>query len=402
MKKIAFTLMSALLTLAGHAQRTETEVLRVDTVGVDYKTRYTSDFGSNFYIQASFAGRILNGEEDSHLKFGDRLEPGFQFAVGKKLYPAFGVRLSAGGARLTGWNSGKPGVYPGRDSWLTSGIDPVKQYWESQGVDTENGYRQEISYWEVNADFLVDLVNAFNKYKRFDNRWGLDAYLGMGLYHGTKWHGMPLMNKVSLRLGAIGLFNITPRLALNLEYTAAFLDATFDGEVGKGSRIDNYMSGFVGLTYRIGRQGFRVERLISPESYAELNNRITTIRRRVEEESRRPDVIQVVEVAGVRNLLVPSVVFFQGKDRFNEELQMVNIFKMAKFMSENPEVDITVIGNTAGSDKDLSRKRAERVKDILVNRYSIAPRRLTVTVQDLRNHADAQGEFNSVNFSITQ
>ena len=224
----------------------------------------------------------------------------------------------------------------------------------------------------------------------------------MGLVHGTKWHGMPLSNKVSFRFGAIGTFNITSRLGVNIEATGALLDATFDGEVGKGRQIDSYFSGFVGLTYRIGKQGFRVERLITPESYAALNNRITKIRRQVEEESTRPDVIQVVEMAGVKNLLVPSVVFDSGKLTFNEELQMVNIFKLAKFMTENPELNIRVIGNVAGSDKDLARKRAEKVKDILVNRYSVSPARLSVTVDDLRNHTDAEGLMNSVNFMIAQ
>ena len=81
---------------------------------------------------------------------------------------------------------------------------------------------------------------------------------------------------------------------------------------------------------------------------------------------------------------------------------MVNIFKLAKFMTENPELNIRVIGNVAGSDKDLARKRAEKVKDILVNRYSVSPARLSVTVDDLRNHTDAEGLMNSVNFMIAQ
>ena len=67
MKKIAITIFVALLALSAHAQRTETEVLRIDTLDVSYKTRYTSSFWSNFYIQGAFAARMFCGEEDYHL-----------------------------------------------------------------------------------------------------------------------------------------------------------------------------------------------------------------------------------------------------------------------------------------------------------------------------------------------
>ncbi|MEI3118343.1 MAG: hypothetical protein V8T12_05545 [Parabacteroides johnsonii] len=59
--------------------------------------------------------------------------------------------------------------------------------------------------------------------------------------------------------------------------------ATFDGEIGKGNQFDTFFSGLVGLKWRIGKQGFRVVRLIPSDQYAALNNGVTKIRRELTE-----------------------------------------------------------------------------------------------------------------------
>lgn len=96
MKKILALAVLALgcTTVKLHAQQQEIErTVRMDTLKVDYKTRYTAPFWSNFYIEADFAGRMLMGEDDSQLSFGKRLKPGFSLTVGKWFHPDFGVRL---------------------------------------------------------------------------------------------------------------------------------------------------------------------------------------------------------------------------------------------------------------------------------------------------------------------
>lgn len=257
MKKIIATFIVGCITLAAYAQqqhrRVETAV-RYDSINVDYLTRHTSSFWDNFYIQGSLAGRILCAEEDGKMNFGDRLQPGFQLAVGKKLFPSFGVRLSGGGMRLEGWNTGKPGIYKGYANWLGNGVDPLKEYYKQQGIPTDDGYKQQIKYYEVNADFVVDLYNVFHKYKRFDRPWDYEAYMGVGFLHMCRWRGMTANSKISFRLGAMVTYNLTSRLGINLELAGAITDATFDGEIGKGNQVDSYFSGLIGLRWRVGRQ----------------------------------------------------------------------------------------------------------------------------------------------------
>ena len=191
------------------AQKKEVDkTVKMDTIHVDYKTRYTSSFWDNFYVEADFAGRMLMGAEDTHLSFGDRLKPGFSVSVGKWFHPDFAVRLNFAGSRLKGWNSGPTGIYAYNDGWVED-FDPVQEYWNNKGVDTKNGYQQDIKYYELNADFLFDLYNIFTANKRLDRKWTAQGYVGVGMLRAAKYHGMEDNVKVGLRLGLIGNYNIT-------------------------------------------------------------------------------------------------------------------------------------------------------------------------------------------------
>ena len=174
MKRIAILILLAVWCglSASYAQdeniRTEvSKTIKLDTVEVDYKTRYTSSFVDNFFIEADFAGRMLMGSDDSGLSFGKRMRPGFSVTVGKWFHPDFAVRLNFGGNSLRGWSSGATGIYNVNNDWV-EGYDPVEEYWKAQGVDTRNGYKQDMKYYELNADFLFDLYNVFHSAKRLD------------------------------------------------------------------------------------------------------------------------------------------------------------------------------------------------------------------------------------------
>ena len=226
-------------------------IVKEDTIWVDYKTRYTSSFWDNFYVEADFAGRMLMGAEDTHLSFGSRLKPGFGITVGKWFHPDFGVRLNFGGARLKGWNSGPTGIYAYDDGWV-EGFDPVQEYWKGQGVDTQNGYRQDIKYYELNADFLFDLYNVFTSHNRLNRKWTAQGYVGVGMLRAAKYHGMEDNVKVGLRVGLIGNYHITDRLGLHLSVGSEITDANFTGELGKGNKFSGILNGTIGLSYRIG------------------------------------------------------------------------------------------------------------------------------------------------------
>lgn len=372
--------------------------IKEDTIWVDYKTRYTSSFWDNFYVEADFAGRMLMGAEDTHLSFGSRLKPGFGITVGKWFHPDFGVRLNFGGARLKGWNSGPTGLYAYDDGWV-EGFDPVQEYWKGQGVDTQNGYRQDIKYYELNADFLFDLYNVFTSRNRLNRRWTAQGYVGVGMLRAAKYHGMEDNVKVGLRVGLIGNYNITDRLGLHLSVGSEITDANFTGELGKGNKFSGILSGTVGLSYRIGHQGYKVVRLVPQRQLAALNNAISLIRT---EQTVTGDTIVMKERMATGSLLIPSVVFYPGKNEFNEELQMVNIFRIARYMMRYKDTKIAIVGNTGGTDSRLARRRAEKVRDLLVNKYGIFPQRMEIRTYDVNAKYGVTGYEQSVNFTVIE
>lgn len=402
MKKIVATIMIAVLGGFSGLQAQNKEVdktVKMDTIHVDYKTRYTAPFWSNFYIEADFAGRMLMGADDASLSFGDRLKPGFSVTVGKWFHPDFAVRLNFAGSRLKGWNSGPTGIYAQNDDWV-EGVDPVQEYWNSQGVDTKNGYRQDIKYYELNADFLFDLYNVFTSNKRLDRKWTAQGYVGIGMLRAAKYHGMEDNVKVGLRLGLIGNYNITDRLGAHLTIGGEITDANFTGELGKGDKFAGILSGTVGLSYRIGRQGYKVVRLVPQEQLAALNNAVTLIR---SEQTVPGDTIEVAkERMAIGSLLIPSVVFYPEKNDFNEELQMVNIFRIARYMMRYKDTKIAIVGNTVGADNRLARHRAEKVRDILVNKYGIFPQRMVIRTYDVNAKYGVKGYEQSVNFTVVE
>lgn len=372
--------------------------VKEDTIWVDYKTRYTSSFWDNFYVEADFAGRMLMGAEDTHLSFGSRLKPGFGITVGKWFHPDFGVRLNFGGARLKGWNSGPTGIYAYDDGWV-EGFDPVQEYWKGQGIDTQNGYRQDIKYYELNADFLFDLYNVFTSHNRLNRKWTAQGYVGVGMLRAAKYHGMEDNVKVGLRVGLIGNYHITDRLGLHLSVGSEITDANFTGELGKGNKFSGILSGTIGLSYRIGRQGYRVVRLVPQRQLAALNNAISLIRT---EQTVSGDTIVMKERMATGSLLIPSVVFYPGKNEFNEELQMVNIFRIARYMMRYKDAKIAIVGNTGGTDSRLARRRAEKVRDLLVNKYGIFPQRMEIRTYDVNAKYGVTGYEQSVNFTVIE
>ena len=67
--------------------------------------------------------------------------------------------------------------------------------------------------------------------------------------------------------------------------------------------------------------------------------------------------------------------------------EMVNVYNVAEWMKANPEQAVVICGyadkDTGTSDYNLglSKRRAEAVRDALVNRYGINPDRLSIDAE---------------------
>lgn len=378
MKKI--TILSLLLAIgfSAYAQNLVKSTTETETANVDYKTQYKSSFFHNIYVQGSFGGTMLMGEDDSELSFGDRVKPGFMLAVGKQITPTFGVRISVEGNRLLGWNDNIGGYTPNHIG------DPRKDYLESKGVNTKYGYDQNIKYYSLNADLMVDLVNAFSKEKCTDNKWSVEAYLGVAAMSTIERKGIIANTAFAGRGGISTTYYISKRFGINLDLGGVITGSTFDGIAGGDSDFDALCSAKLGLKWKIGKQGFKKTHIISTADYEKLNNYIVMVKTQ-ELAKGEPEEQIIVKPATMDKVLVPFVVFHNGKETFNQELQMVNISNIAKMLNTNPDYKMEIVGNTKATDAQLAEKRANKVKEILVNRYSISADRLTVKAQEMED-----------------
>lgn len=401
MKKIII-MLSAIILSVGMLSAQEKKVdriVRMDTINVDYKTRFVSNsVWDNIYIQGAYAARLLMSSGDAEMSFGKRLSSGFSISLGKQLHPDYGIRLSFGGMRLNGWTKSSDGIFADNDGWYQN-VDPVEEYWKGQGVNTENGYRRDLKYFEVDADFMVDLYNIFTSSNRLDRRWKAEGYVGIGYLRAMQWHGVEDNNKVSLRLGLRGEYNFNKRLGLNLELGTQLTDASFTGGIGKGRNFCGISSATIGLRYNIGNHGFKVVRLIPQSQLAALNNSVSAVSTMTYVES---DSIMSSSPREAGTLLIPSVVFAAGKDEYNAELQDLNIFRVARYMMMYKNIKVAVVGNTGGASERLARRRAEKIKDVLVNKYGIYPQRLVVRTYDVNAKYNTSGYEESVNFTIAE
>ncbi len=376
MKKL--TILSLILAagLSVHAQGNRVETTtKNESITIDYKTKYKAGFFDNMYVQGSFGGTMLIGEDDAQLSFGDRVKPGFAIAIGKKITPTFGVRIGVDGNKLLGWNDGKGGTYPNHFT------DPRKEYLASKGVDTSNGYDQNIKYYSLSADFMVDLVNAFSKEKRFDRKWEIDAYVGIAALTTIERKGIEDRTQFAARAGVSTTYNISKHFGINLDLGGAATSASFDGHTCE-SDFDGICSAKLGLKWKFGKQGFKKSHVISASQYEALNNMLAVVSTE-QMENKKPEEKVVVIPAPMDKILVPFVVFHDGKDTFNQELQMVNISNIATMLKNNPTYKMDIVGNTKATKADIAESRANKVKNILIERYSIDADRLNVKVEEM-------------------
>lgn len=365
---------------AAYAQgkRVETTT-KTENVTVDYKTQYKSSFFDNIYVQGSFGGAVLMGEQDSHLPFKDRIKHGFAIAIGKQITPVFGVRLSVDGNRLKGWNAGG-GIYP---NYLE---DPRKVYLASKGVDTRFGYIQDLKYYSLGADVMVNLINLFSKEKKSDRAVDVELYIGGAALTTIERKGVDSRTLFAARGGLSTTYNVTKRIGINIDLGVTGTSSTFDGQSGMKTDFDGILSGKVGLKWKIGKQGFRTTHAISSEQYAALSNYLAMVKTEQMEKG-KPEEKVVVIPAEKDKILIPYVVFHDGKDTFNQELQMVNISNVAKLMQANPQYTIEIVGNTNATKAEIAESRANKVKEILVNRYSVNADKLVVKTEDMGDNS---------------
>lgn len=323
-------------------------------------------FGDNWFIQGQVGGSYSFSEDQTKVDFGKRLSPHAALSIGKHFSPIGGARLQVAGWEAKGYRQ------------LTSGYKDFK-----------------FNYIQTNLDGLLNFSNLFSAYQgdKFFNLYGI---VGLGYVHtfGDTDKGIKTRNSIVPRAGFQADFRLSGNVSVNLEAVGNLMTDKFNGVVD-GRINDATANVLVGVTYRFNKGGFKLVDVSDPQVLASLNDQINQQRAQLKNKDseindlrqklgQKPKVVEVVkEQKQETEVLMNAVVVFRLGSAKLEQNQEINIYNAAKYLKENPSVNVLLTGyadketGTPVINQRLSEARAKAVTDILTSKYGIAASRIS-------------------------
>lgn len=355
------------------AQETQTVQNGDFTETVEYSTDKfkveTNRFWSNWFVSAGGGVNLYFGDHDKQVKFGKRLAPAVDVAIGKWFTPGIGVRfaysgLSVKGATQTGIHSTGEEV-PGKGGY---------GYWLT---------KQKFNFFNFHLDAMFNMSNLLFGYN--PNRvYSLSPYVGLGV---MKTNDTPKATEIAGHFGLLNSFRLCDALDLNLDIRGTLVSDAFDGEAyGRGG--EGMLSATVGLTYKFKKRGWDKAKTV-----VRIDNRaINALRQQLADAEAENDRLKRALAEGNRQKAKEIVtkasanlVTFQiGKATLSNEAR-ANLGMMAEAIkSGDKSVVYTITGYAdAGTgskriNERLSKRRAEAVRDCLVKEFGVSESQLRV------------------------
>lgn len=370
------TMLAALaLAASGTALAQEAQTVQNGdfTETVEYSTDKfkveTNRFWSNWFVSAGGGVNLYFGDHDKQVKFGKRLAPAVDVAIGKWFTPGIGVRfaysgLSVKGATQTGIHSTGEEV-PGKGGY---------GYWLT---------KQKFNYFNFHLDAMFNMSNLLFGYN--PNRvYSLSPYVGLGV---MKTNDTPKATEIAGHFGLLNSFRLCDALDLNLDIRGTLVSDAFDGEAyGRGG--EGMLTATVGLTYKFKKRGWDKAKTV-----VRIDNRaINALRQQLADaeaenerlkralaEGNRQKAKEIVTKASANLVTFPI-----GKATLSNEAR-ANLSLLAEAIKAGDKsVVYTITGYAdAGTgskriNERLSKRRAEAVRDCLVKEFGVSESQLRV------------------------
>ena len=375
-KKTVFATLLASTALCASAQEAKTEYV----------------FQPHWYVQGQFGAQYTLGE----VSMGKLISPNAQLGVGYNFGKVVGARFvvnawqSKGGSEIQGetykWKYNY--VAPMIDvtfnmSNLISGVNPNRLVdvtaFIGGGVNIafSNDEANEVNNYLLNTYGTINSGSAYEKSQFLRNVWDNTSARAVG------------------HAGLAADFKVTNKLAVGVEVAANFLSDTYNSK--KAGNVDWYFNGLVGVKYAFGETS--KERKIEPPA-----PQIVYRDRVVEKIVEKP--VEVKKVAEVEPLRMDVFFNIAGFKLLASEAQKVG--EVAEYMKKYPSSKVTITGladKGTGTDKiniPLSKKRAEIVKDMLINKYGISADRITAEGKGSSEQPYTIPELNRVSFCVVK
>lgn len=402
MKRILIAGLAAVMTVGAFANETmksDKTPVKADTVTTlkHYKT------WDNWFV-GLFAGTNFSLSENIRFApFGKTLGPSIGISAGKYFTPAVGARLRVS--------------YLNQKSRANSEL--VDAFPEVYG-DGLYKYSMISTYF----DGLFNFNNIFSPYKE-NSRFSVVGVIGIGLntsfgfdekiknwspskgglYEVDRSGETALAVHAGVQLG----FKINEALDVNLEST---FNVTDDGY--NGTRYDRKYDGYIyivgGLTYHFkdhyGDRRFKYLTMTDQGEIDRLNAQINAAR--AELANKPKPIVRVEKKVETSRVLDMTVSFFI--DKYNiTDIQKNNVQRVAQYLINNPNINLIITGyadvetGNPSYNLKLSQRRAEAVRDMLVNDFGVDESRLRVDYKgDTIQPYERKNEWNRVVIFVTE
>ncbi len=322
------------------------------------------NFWDNWYVGGRMGGTMnMNGTG-----FFKSARPAFGMAVGKQWTPVFATEIQGLGYVNT---TNSPTMFDASDISLLG---------------------------------TMNLMNLIGGYEGIPRMFEIETLTGIGWLHHYM-NGEGDTNDLSARIGLNLNFNLGESKAwtFSLRPAMAFnLTGQFPEKKVNFDKDDASFELLAGLTYHFsggnGEHYFTMVPVTDPLVVAAMNEEVNDLRELVAAKDIElvglADELQVVQeqlneclskasaAAGDTMSVVETVVAFRFNEALVETSQMPSIERVAAFLNENQNVNVTVNGyaspeGTEEYNLKLSQRRADAVKNILVDKYGISPSRIS-------------------------
>lgn len=359
---------------ANSAQAQETVVVEETTVAIEQpvecKTQYSTSWRDNWFIQAGagvqvpFTDKYLPSGEKSHR----HATPVYNIGFGHWFSPYLGFRVSGmyGKMKFDFMEKDKAQM-------VTANADLMWDMTTSCcGVNPKRVF-SFIPFVGVGGTYTWDFKGVQGNIRTSD----------LKNYKEKEWT-LPVSVGFQMR------FRLCDYVDFFAEARAQFVADNFNSYV-QGDPIEADISAIGGLSFNIGARKFTAYNPCDYLGYInDLNNQVNNLRADLaatatalavaESQLPCPDAQTTVVTEGGTPMLTTVRFTINSANITSEE--MVNVYNVAEYLKANPNTTVTIAGyadkdtGTSAYNQQLSERRAQAVKDALVNDYGISADRL--------------------------
>lgn len=389
MKRISYFFASVALVFGAMDMATAQEATAVteETTSeeITNSRRYeVGGFADNWSVGIGGGVNMYLGEHDRQMKTGDRLSPNLDVYVSKWFTPVVGMRFGYTGLNFRGATN------------LVSGLpNSTGKRYDPNGSDHQPLYWQKFNFFNLHADFMLNLVNLIGGYK--ERVFNTSLYAGVGLAraysHKSVAENPVANNRLSGNLGLFNTFRLCDALDLNIDLRGTLLPESFDGEVGvrpDGGDIyesDGFLTASLGLAYKFNPRGWEQGKtiyrtrtatttVVDETALAALKADNAALQQALANAEAKAVVEQLHHMPGYLVTFAINSSKLTNKDR-------VNLGKIAEALKgTDDKVVLNITGYAdqgTGSEKvndRLSRERAQAVYNCLVEEFGVKPEKL--------------------------